>query len=136
MAYKPHITTNLLFGKTKSKAETEDRSNVAYEIKCNGGKSDIYQQVYVDTTKPKLKSRLSSHRSDQKALHKTIEQKTSLATYDALTGNKPNFDDVEIQTEETHYGGRYTLEMLLIIKVSTGKRLTFKRDINGKLDSN
>lgn len=131
LAYKAHSTVNQLFSQTKSEVKKEDKSNLVYKIKCNGDKSDICQRVYVGTTKTKLKTRLSSHRSDQKALHKPIEQKTALAAHCTTTGHKPNFDDVEILTQERHYGRRYTLEMLHIIDVSPEKRLNFKRDTDG-----
>lgn len=128
VAHKTQNTTNLLFSKTKSKVIKDDKSNLVYKIQCKGDGSEICQKVYVGTTKTKLKTRLSSHKSDLKAFDKPIENKTALAAHCALTGHKPNFDNVEILAEESNYHRRYTLEMLHIIDVPTEKRLNYKSD--------
>ena len=101
---------------------------MVYKIKCNGDKSDVCQKVYVGTTMNKLKTRISAHKSDQKAHYRPIEQKTALAAHCTLTGHKPNFDDVAILTQEKFYSRRLFKEMLHIIDVPTEKRLNFKRD--------
>ncbi|XP_075148807.1 uncharacterized protein LOC142238661 [Haematobia irritans] len=128
IAQRTHNTVNQFFSKTKSKIKKEDKSNVVYKIKCNGNDSDTCQKVYIGTTKTKLKTRLSGHKSDQKATDKPLEQKTALAAHCTLTGHKPNFKDVDILTQETNYKRRFTLEMLHIINVPAERRMNFKTD--------
>lgn len=119
---------NKLFSRTKSTLKSEEKSNVIYKISCNGDESNVCNKVYVGTTKTKLKTRLSSHKSDQKATNRPIEQKTALAAHSALTKHKPNFDDVRIIQEETNYARRFTLEMLHILDVPEERVLNYKRD--------
>lgn len=103
IAHKTNNTVNKLFSKTKAKIENEEKSNVVYEIKCNGDGTNLCNKVYAGTTKLKLKNRVASHKSDQKAINKPIEQKTALAAHSTITQHKPNFDDVRILQEENHY---------------------------------
>lgn len=131
LALKTHSTVNSLFSKTKSKLKNEDKSDVVYQIMCNGDESNVCQKVYVGTTKTKLKTRLSSHRSDQKAFNRPLEQKTALAAHCTLTGHKPNFDNVKILAQESNYKRRYTLETLHIIDVHSDKRINYKTDTDG-----
>lgn len=128
LAFKTHNTINQLFSRTKSKVMKEDKSNIVYQIKCDGDDTDICQKVYVGTTKTKLKTRLSSHKSDHKATDKPLEQKTALAAHCTLTGHTPNFDDVNVLVEERNPFRRYTLEMLYITDVPADKRLNYKTD--------
>ncbi|XP_075157504.1 uncharacterized protein LOC142230761 [Haematobia irritans] len=95
LAFRTHNTMDQFYGKTKSKVKKEDKSNLVYQIKCNGDGSDICQKVYVGTTGTKLKTRISSHKSDHKARDKPLDQKTALATHCTQTGHNPNFDDVD-----------------------------------------
>lgn len=131
LALGSNLTLNQLFSRTKSKINKEEKSNVVYRIPCNGDKSDVCQKVYVGTTMNKLKTRISSHKSDHKAKQKPLEQKTALAAHCTLTGHIPNFDGVEILTEEKNYSRRLFQEMLHIIDVPMEKRLNFKRDTDG-----
>lgn len=128
IAPKCNRTVKHLFSKTKSKINKDEKTNVVYKIPCNGDKSNICQKIYVGTTMNKLKTRLSSHKSDQKALHKPLEQKTAIAAHCTTTGHTPNFDKVEILCEENKYSRRLFQEMLHIINVPIEKRLNFKRD--------
>ncbi|XP_075158137.1 uncharacterized protein LOC142231414 [Haematobia irritans] len=50
-------------------------------IKCKGDKSNLCRKTYIGTTMTKLKTRLSSHKSDIKATEKPMEQKTALAAH-------------------------------------------------------
>lgn len=131
LAYRTHSSVNNLFSRTKSSIKKEERANVVYKIKCDGDKSNLCDKVYVGTIKTKLKTRLSSYKSDIKACTRPLEQKTALAAHCALTGHKPNFDDVDILAEERHYNRRYTLEMLHIVDVPAEKRLNYKTDTHG-----
>lgn len=127
LAFKSKNNVNSLFSKTKSKIKKEDKCNVVYKIKCAGDETNICQKVYVGTTKSKLKTRLSGHKSDQKT-DKPLEQKTALAAHCTMTGHKPNFKDVEILTQENNYKRRFTLEMLNIINIPTDVRMNYKTD--------
>lgn len=121
-------TNNNFFSRTKSKTPQDDKSNVVYKIKCNGDGSNVCNKVYVGTTKTKLKTRLSGHKSDQKAKDKPLEQKTALAAHCATTGHTPNFKNVDILTQENNYKRRYMLEMLHIINVPIENRMNYKSD--------
>lgn len=128
LALKTHNTVNKIFSKTKSKLEKDEQSNLVYRIKCNGTKTDICQKTYVGTTKTKLKTRISSHRSDLKATDKPLEQKTALANHCAVTGHLPDFNNVDVLVKENNYKRRYALEMLHIINEPTERRLNYKID--------
>lgn len=128
LALRTSNTVNNFFSKTKSRIKKEDKSNLVYKIRCNGDKSNVCQKVYVGTTKTKLKTRLSGHKSDVKAIDRPMEQKTALAAHCTLTGHVPNFNDVDILTQENNYRRRYTLEMLHIINVPTDERMNYKTD--------
>ncbi|XP_075163350.1 uncharacterized protein LOC142235985 [Haematobia irritans] len=128
LAFRTHNTMDQFYGKTKSKVKKEDKSNLVYQIKCNGDGSDICQKVYVGTTGTKLMTRISSHKSYHKARDKPLDQKTALATHCTQTGHSPNFDDVDVLVQESNPFRRYTLEMLYITDVPSEKRLNFKTD--------
>lgn len=68
-------SVNQVFSRSKAKINKEDRSNLIYQIKCKGDESDICQKVYVDTSKSKLKTRLSLHKSDIKILANLLNKK-------------------------------------------------------------
>lgn len=128
LALKTGNSVNKLFSNTKSKIENEEKSNLIYKINCNGDGSNICNKTYVGTTKTKLKNRISSHKSDLKAVNKPVEQKTALAAHCTKTGHKPNFDTVSILQQEDNYKKRFTLEMLFIINTPTQRRLNYKTD--------
>ncbi|XP_075151039.1 uncharacterized protein LOC142225146 [Haematobia irritans] len=127
LAFRTHNSMDQFYGKTKSKVKKEDKSNLVYQIKCNGDGSDICQKVYVGNTGTKLKTRIS-HKSDHKARDKPLDQKTALANHCTQTGHSPNFDDVDVLVQESNPFRRYTLEMLYITDVPSEKRLNFKTD--------
>ncbi|XP_075153507.1 uncharacterized protein LOC142227064 [Haematobia irritans] len=116
-----------LFSKTKIK--NDDKSNVIYKIKCKGDKSNLCKKTYIGTKMTKLKTRLSSHKSDIEATENPMEQKTALAAHCALTGHKPNLEDVKILDHENNYRRRFTLEMLHIINTPPDERMNYKKDI-------
>ncbi|XP_058983463.1 uncharacterized protein LOC131804504 [Musca domestica] len=128
LAFRSSNTNNNFFSRTKTKIPHEDKSNVVYKIKCNGDGSNVCQKAYVGTTKSKLKTRISSHKSDQKTITKPIEQKTALAAHCQQEGHTPNFKDVDILAQENNYKRRYMLEMLHIINVPPNKRMNYKTD--------
>lgn len=128
LAFKTYNTVDKLYSKTKTKLEKEEKSNLIYEISCNGDDDNVCDKVYIGTTKNKLKTRLASHKSEQKAKDKPIEQKTALAAHCVKTGHKPNFNDTRVLQEENHYKKRFMLEMLYIIDASPHKILNYKND--------
>ena len=128
LAMKTNNMTNKLFSNMKSRIDNFDKSNVVYKIKCNGDDADICQKVYVGTTKTKLRTRLSSHKSDLKCHDKPLTQKTALAAHCTITGHKPDFEKVRILAGENNYTKRYMQEMLHIINIPTRMRINYKTD--------
>ncbi|XP_037826543.1 uncharacterized protein LOC119614495 [Lucilia sericata] len=128
LAMKTNNTTYKLFNNMKSKLDKLDKSNLVYEIKCNGDETNICQKVYVGTTKTKLRTRLSSHKSDLRTLDKPLNQKTALAAHCAITGHQPDFEKVRILAGENNHTKRYLQEMLHIINTPTEKRINYKTD--------
>lgn len=66
IAHKTYNTLKLIFSNTKDKIPTMEKHNFVYEIPCSGNKTDNCQQVYVGTTKSKIKVRIKNHKSDFK----------------------------------------------------------------------
>ena len=128
IAFSIDNSTKHLFSNTKSKLEKEETSNVVYEIKCKGDETNVCSKVYVGTTGSKLKTRLSAHKSDQKARNKPIEQKTALAAHCTITGHSPDFENVNILDKHKIPTRRYFLEMCHIINLSMDKRINYKTD--------
>lgn len=98
-----------------------------YIINCLGDGNPC-NKTYVGTTKTKLKTRLSSHKSDLRSRNKSLAQKTALAAHCETNNHTPDFDNVRILQEENNYSKRFTLEMLHILEVPTEKRLNYKLD--------
>lgn len=125
LAPKTNNTLKSFHSKIKEKVDQMDKSDLVYEIKCKGDESHICKKVYVGTTKSKLKTRLSAHRSDLKSNH---DQKTALAAHCLQSGHSPDFENTKILQQEKNYVRRYTLEMLHIINTPTQTRLNYKTD--------
>ncbi|XP_067623524.1 uncharacterized protein [Eurosta solidaginis] len=130
IAHKPINTLKNIFNRTKQRIPTPEKSNVVYKIPCNGKTDEPCNSIYVGTTKGKLKTRLSQHKSDYKQSHNTNFHKTALMSHCKSTGHSPNFDRATILEQEQHYGKRFTLEMLHIINVPTNIRMNYKTDID------
>ncbi|XP_067616604.1 uncharacterized protein [Eurosta solidaginis] len=130
IAHKPSNTLKQFFNKTKSTIPNMDKSNVVYKIPCKGKVEEACNSIYVGTTKSKLKTRLSQHKSDLKQCHQQNNHKTALMAHCAASGHIPNFDETKIMQQEQHYSKRFTLEMLHIINVPTNTRLNFKSDVD------
>lgn len=127
IAHKMNNTLRQYYSNTKEKLEKLEKANVIYKIPCNGDGSNTCQKVYVGTTKSKLKTRISSHKSDHKT-RRPVDQKTALAAHCSDLNHAPNFDKVEILQHETNYSKRYMLEMLHIVNTPTQQRLNYKTD--------
>ncbi|XP_067634760.1 uncharacterized protein, partial [Eurosta solidaginis] len=128
IAHRPTNTLKYLFNNTKSKIPQNEKSNVVYQIPCKGSGREPCKSVYVGTTKLKLKSRLSQHKSDFKYCHTTDNPKTALMAHCSSSGHSPNFDDAKILQQERNYNKRFTLEMLHIVNTPSNIRLNFKSD--------
>lgn len=129
MTFKTTNTLQKLFTNLKSKIDKNDKSNVIYKITCLGNKTEKCNNKYIGTTKSKLKTRISQHKSDIKLLdkNKTL-QKTALATHCAKHNHTPNFDTVQIIDQENNYKKRLMLETLHIVNTPTNERLNYKCD--------
>ena len=128
ITYKAQNTLRKLFANTKAKIDTMDKANLIYQIGCNGNEEETCDKIYVGTTKNKLKTRISGHKTDIKYKDKFSSQKTALTAHCAERGHVPNFEKVKILQTEERYNKRYTLEMLHIINVPLSKRMNFKSD--------
>ncbi|XP_075150333.1 uncharacterized protein LOC142224448 [Haematobia irritans] len=100
IAHKNYNTLKNIFTKTKDKTPIMETSNVIYQITCNGDNKEPCDKMYIGTTKNKLKTRLSGHKSDIKLRNNNKLQKTALATHCATTKHHPNFDDVRVLERE------------------------------------
>lgn len=125
LAPRTKYTLKSLHSKTKEKVDTMDKCDVVYKIECKGDESHLCKKVYVGTTKSKLRTRLSAHRSDLKS---NSAHKTALADHCLLNRHSPDFDNAKILQQECNYKRRYTLEMLHIINTPTLTRLNYKTD--------
>ncbi|XP_075167711.1 uncharacterized protein LOC142239835 [Haematobia irritans] len=128
IAHKNYNTLKNIFTKTKDKTPIMETSNVIYQITCNGDNKEPCDKMYIGTTKNKLKTRLSGHKSDIKLRNNNKLQKTALGTHCATTKHHPNFDDVRVLERESSNSKRLTLEMLYINNVPTEKRMNYKSD--------
>lgn len=127
IAFKTENTTKTLFSNTKDKLDNLDKSNLIYQIPCNGDGSNACDKIYVGTTKSKLRTRLAAHKSDYKR-RGTLEQKTALAAHCARHSHSPNIESASILQQESNYKKRYTIEMLHIINTPATKRINYKAD--------
>lgn len=127
ITYKAYNTLNSLFSKTKDKTSKWDMSNIVYKIPCKGNDNERCNQVYIGTTKNKLKTRIAGHRSDQK--YRDINsKKTALSHHCHQFNHYPNFEEASVLNTETNYKRRYILEMLQIINTPITQRINFKAD--------
>lgn len=101
------MTMNGLFTKTKDKAETLEKSNVVYKIKCNN-----CTKVYIGQTSRSLKSRITSHRSDIRLKKNTC----ALAEHSIENDHQPNYEEVQVLDTHASYNKRCFLEMSRILQ--------------------
>ncbi|XP_075160458.1 uncharacterized protein LOC142233427 [Haematobia irritans] len=128
IAPKTNNTLQKLFTNLKPKIDDMEKSNLIYEIKCNGNEKDVCDKVYVGTTKNKLKTRLSGHKSDLKHRLQRPMQKTALSTHCAGEHHHPDLERARVLQCESNYNKRLTLEMLHILNTPTQKRINYKTD--------
>ena len=130
LAVKSNRNVGQLYSNLKTKIKDEDKSNLVYEIKCNGDGTNVCNKVYVGTTKQKLKTRISAHKSDQRKITENLPHKTALADHCIKNGHTAKFDEVKILEQENNYSRRLMLEMLHIINVPAERRINYKADID------
>lgn len=128
IAHSSNNTTKSIFSKLKSKTPKLEKHNVIYQIECGGNNEEGCGKLYVGTTKNKLKTRMSGHKSDIKLRNTNIIQKTALSEHCKIHNHTPNIDDVKILQTENHYNKRLTLEMLHINSLPTTTRINSKTD--------
>ncbi|XP_075167963.1 uncharacterized protein LOC142240139 [Haematobia irritans] len=102
---------------------------------CNGNEKDVCDKVYVGTTKNKLKTRLSGHKSDLKHRLQRPMQKTALSTHCAGEHHHPDLERARVLQCESNYNKRLTLEMLHILNTPTQKRINYKTDTDNLAQS-
>jgi len=129
LAIKSNRNVGHLFSNTKSKINDEEKSDLVYGIKCKGDGNNNCDMIYVGTTKTKLKTRISAHKSDQKNKNET-QYKTALAEHCLKQHHCADFDNVKILQQEQHYSRRLMLEMLHIIDVPSERRINYKADVD------
>ena len=128
IATRTNNTLKSLFTNTKSRIPLSERHNVIYSIECDGTKDEKCGKIYVGTTKNKLKTRISGHKSDIKLRSQNNIQKTALAEHCKLNNHIPNFDKIRVLQAENNYNRRLTLEMLHINNIPTNKKINYKSD--------
>lgn len=122
-----HMTSNTvgkLVSNMKGKIEKYDNDNVIYKITYKGSGTENCNKIYVGTTKSKLKTRLSSHKTDIKLRYN--QNKTAVSA----TNHVPDFDSVDIIQKENNYDKRFMLDLLHIVDIPPDKRLNYKTDID------
>ena len=113
----------------KTKMDKNETANVIYQIDCKGNDTEQCNKLYIGTTKSKLKTRISAHKSNIKLIdNNNPQQKTALATHCAKSNHTPDFNNVKIVDRESNYSKRLTLEMLHILNTPANLRLNFKTD--------
>ena len=111
--------------------EKNETANVIYQIDCKGNDTEQCNKLYIGTTKSKLKTRISVHKSNIKLIdNNNPQQKTALATHCAKSNHTSDFNNVKIVDRGSNYSKRLTLEMLHILVLYTPEnpRLNFKTD--------
>ncbi|XP_067628785.1 uncharacterized protein [Eurosta solidaginis] len=131
LAFTYNNTLRQIFSNTKSRIDKYEKSDLIYKILCNGDGSHVCDKVYVGTTKSKLKTRISGHKTNIKNRNNPNDGKTALTQHCRETGHSPNLENVEILQQERNYNKRYILEMLHIINTPSDKRMNFKSDTIG-----
>ncbi|XP_067613178.1 uncharacterized protein [Eurosta solidaginis] len=128
IAFTYNNTLKQIYSNTKDRIPKDEKSNVIYRIPCNGDGSHVCEKVYVGTTKLKLKTRISGHKSNIKLRNNASENKTALTAHCKDTGHYPDFQNVTILDIEKQYNKRFTMDMLHIMNTPNDKRINFKSD--------
>jgi len=116
------------YSNMKTRIPNEEKSNVIYEIKCNGNPGNNCDMLYIGTTKNKLRTRMMGHKSDLRTRYKNSEGKTALMAHCAENDHTPDIENARVIGAELNYHKRLTLEMLHISRVPASKRMNYKTD--------
>lgn len=107
-------TTNSLkkcFSYLKDKVPNAIKSNVVYNIPCDGNVTERCSAQYIGHTQTYLKTRLSAHKSNHKI--KNINA-TALSEHCLKSGHMPSIKNTKIVHIENNYKKRLLLESLYI----------------------
>ncbi|XP_067643904.1 uncharacterized protein [Eurosta solidaginis] len=91
IAFTYNNSLRQVFNNMKDPIPKLEKSNLMYEIPCNGDGSHVCGKVYVGTTKQKLKTRVSGHRSIIKLRNNSSDNKTALSPHCAGHWTLPRF---------------------------------------------
>lgn len=127
LAFKMNNSNKRFYNNMKSKIDNSDEQNLIYKIQCKGNEEEQCDGIYIGTTKNKLKTRLSGHKSNFKNLNNNYN-KTALTQHCSDLKHNPDFDNIQILQKEDDYDKRLLLEMLHIISTPVKKRINFKTD--------
>lgn len=108
-----------LYSQIKDKTPTLFKSDVIYEIPCDG-----CQKTYIGQTSQWLKQRLSLHKSDCR----THKKRCALVDHHLETGHTFTIDKVKVLKQESNYKSRLFMEMCFINK--NKESINFKSDTN------
>lgn len=111
MSFSSSMKLGNIFTQLKDRTDVSLRSNVVYEVPCNGSPSEICNMRYIGTTKQYLKSRMSNHRSD---INAGRGDKSALAHHCIFNKHRPGLDDVKVLCSEHNVKKRFVMESLYI----------------------
>lgn len=112
------VNNSIFFTNKKDKTPLLSKSDVVYQLTCNGCKLP-----YIGQTSTTLKQRISLHKSDSRLR----PQRCSLASHVHETGHTMDYENVKVLEEERNMFKRSFLEMCHIS--ATGDNLNKKTDI-------
>lgn len=117
---------NTVFSKLKTPIDPLERTNVIYEIPCDGNNNERCELSYVGQTRNQLKKRLSQHRNDIKA-DRNPNGQSAVVSHFTDTGHFPAFDRARVLASESFWSRRNTYESLHIYSRAT---YNLRRDTN------
>lgn len=116
-----------VFSKLKTVIPTLERTNVVYEIPCEGKRGENCGLNYVGQTKNPLKKRLDQHKRDLELL-KPDNGQSAIVHHFEECGHYPTFVKTKVLGSETWYRIRNTLEIFNICSRAT---INMRRDTEG-----
>lgn len=95
-----------------------DRTNIIYEIPCDGNRNESCSLSYVGQTRNQLRKRLAQHRSNINCGRNPNGQ-SAVVTHFTEKGHFPAFDKTKALATEKYLGRRNTRESLHIYSSDT-----------------
>lgn len=124
---KPHTSLlKTVFSKLKTPIDAMQRTNIVYEIPCDGKPGEKCDLNYVGQTKNQLKKRLAQHKTDLKSSKPNGQ--SAVVTHFEEKGHFPAFDKTTVLGTESFFSRRNTLESLHICSRPT---YNLRRDTDG-----